>query len=103
QALFHTTWFMESILSATFVVSVLRTRLPFFKSLPSRLMLGATLVVAAITVILPYTPLAEPLAFVPLPASYIIIVFIIVGLYFVSAEFTKRLFYRWHAKHHPAT
>ncbi len=83
ESLFHTTWFVESVLSATLVVLVLRTRLPFFKSLPSRLMLGATLAVAAVTIVLPYSPLARPLGFVPLPLSYLIIVFAIVALYLV--------------------
>lgn len=101
EALFHTTWFIESILSASFVVFVLRTRLSFFKSLPSRLMLGATLLIAVITVVLPYTPLAGPFGFVPLPLSYLIVVFAIVALYFLSAEYTKRLFYRWHRQRHP--
>ncbi len=101
EALFHTTWFVESILSATFVVLVLRTRLPFFKSLPSRLMLSATVIVAAVTIVLPYTPLAGPLEFVPLPLSYVIIVLAIVVMYFLSAEFTKRLFYRWQEKIRP--
>ncbi len=98
QALFHTTWFTESILSATLVVFVLRTRLPFFKSSPSRLMLIATAIVGVITLALPYSPLAGVLEFVPLPPSYLGIVFIIVALYFLSAEFTKRVFYRRYAK-----
>src|SRR5258706_8524046 len=98
QALFHTTWFTESILSATLVVFVLRTRLPFFKSSPGRLMLIATAIVGVITLALPYSPLAGVLEFVPLPPSYLGIVFIIVALYFLSAEFTKRVFYRRYAK-----
>jgi len=101
EALFHTTWFVESILSATFVVLVLRTRLPFFKSLPSRLMIVATLIVGAVTVILPYTPLAHPLEFVPLPGIYLLAVAGIVVLYFLSAEVTKRAFFRWHERHYP--
>jgi Mg2+-importing ATPase len=90
---------MESVLSASMVVLVLRTRLPFFRSLPSRIMLLATLGVGIFTVILPYTPLAGPLEFVPLPASYVLIVFAIVGLYVVAAEITKRVFYQWNDRH----
>lgn len=101
QALFHTTWFVESVLSATLVVLVLRTRLPFFKSLPSHLMLITTLIVCVVTLVLPYTPLAGPLEFVPLPLYYIIIVIVILALYFVSAELMKQAFYRWYAQHRP--
>lgn len=101
QALFHTTWFTESVLSAMFVVFVLRTRMPFFKSLPSRVMLIVTLIVGIITLAIPYTPLAKPLEFVPLPAIYLLTVVVIVTLYFLSAEYSKRLFYRWYEKKHP--
>ncbi|MBA3874504.1 MAG: magnesium-translocating P-type ATPase, partial [Anaerolineae bacterium] len=100
-ALFHTGWFTESVLSAILVVFVLRTRMAFFKSLPGRLMVVVTVVVGVITLLLPYTPLAIPLEFIPLPLSYMVIVFIIVGLYFFSAEFTKRAFYRWNTRHYP--
>ncbi|MEO8394738.1 MAG: cation transporting ATPase C-terminal domain-containing protein [Chloroflexota bacterium] len=101
KALFHTTWFTESVLSATLVVFALRTRLPFFKSLPTRLMLIVTLIVGLVTLVLPYTPLAGPLEFVPLPLSYLVIVFVILVAYFLSAEYIKRLFYRWHAHRFP--
>jgi len=46
------------------------------------------------TLALPYTPLANLLGFTPLPPLYLLIIFGIVALYFLSAEFTKRWFYR---------
>ncbi len=101
KALFHTTWFTESILSATLVVFALRTRLPFFKSLPSLVMVIVTSLVGLVTLVLPYTPLAGPLEFVPLPPIYLVIVFVIVALYFLSAECLKRMFYRWHFQRYP--
>ena len=82
-----------TIPSATLVVLVLRTRQPFFRSMPSRLMLAATFVVGVIALALPYSPLAGLFGFVPLPLSYLLIVIVIVGLYVLSAELTKRLFY----------
>jgi P-type Mg2+ transporter len=91
---FHTAWFVESVLSAGLVVFAVRTRLPFFRSKPSRAMLGMTLLVIAITLALPYTPLAGPLGFTPLPVTYLLAIGVIVGLYFASAEITKRWFYR---------
>ncbi len=90
---FHTGWFIESVLSAGIVVFALRTRLPFTRSRPSRAMLNMTLLVIAITLALPYTPLAGVLGFRPLPLLYLLVIFGIVVLYFVSAEFTKRWFY----------
>ena len=91
---FHTGWFVESILSAGLVVFALRTRLPFLHSKPSRAMLSMTLVVIIITLALPYTPLANLLGFTPLPVIYLLIIVGIVAVYFITAEFAKRWFYK---------
>jgi Mg2+-importing ATPase len=94
QVLFHTGWFIESVLSAGVVVFTVRTQLRFWKSHPSRVMLGITALVATITLALPYTPIAGVLGFSPLPPAYLLTIFGIVGLYFISAELAKRWFYR---------
>ncbi len=94
QESFHTGWFLESILSAALVVFAIRTRLPFNKSHPSHTMLVVTGLVALVTLVLPYTPLAAILGFTPLPWHYLIILAGIVAIYFISAEFIKRWFYR---------
>ena len=57
EALFQTGWFVESILSATLVVFVLRTRGSPWRSRPSRAMMAMTVVVAAVVVVMPYSPL----------------------------------------------
>src|SRR3984893_7521210 len=46
-AQFRTGWFMESVVSASLIVLVVRTRKPFFKSRPGKYLLLATLVVVA--------------------------------------------------------
>jgi Mg2+-importing ATPase len=94
QQSFQTGWFIESILSAGVVVFAVRTRLPFNHSRPSRAMLAVTAAVMLITLALPYTPLAGLLGFTPLSIPYLLVIFGIVTLYFVSAEMTKRWFYR---------
>jgi len=94
EALFHTGWFVESVISATLVVFVLRTRLPFWRSRPSKAMLAATSGVALVTLILPYSPLAQLLDFQPLPPFLLLLIGCIVGLYFLSAEVVKRWFFR---------
>ena len=94
QQTFQTGWFIESILSAGVVIYAVRTRLPFMRSRPSRTMLGMTLLVMAITLALPYTPLAKLLGFTPLSFPVLIVILGIVALYFLSAELTKRWFYR---------
>jgi Mg2+-importing ATPase len=94
QQSFQTGWFVESILSAGMVVFALRTRLPFFHSRPSRVMLVVTGLVMLVTLLLPYSPLAGLLGFVPLSIPYLLVIIGIVVLYFLSAELTKRWFYR---------
>jgi Mg2+-importing ATPase len=91
---FQTGWFIESILSAGVVVFAVRTRLPFTRSRPSRAMLAVTGVVVLVTLWLPYSPLSGLLGFTPLPLTYLLVIFGIVALYFLLAEFAKRWFYR---------
>jgi Mg2+-importing ATPase len=94
QTLFHTGWFLESVLSAIVVVFALRTRLPFGRSRPSRTMQVVSGVVALVTLALPYTPLAGLLGFQPLPLPALLVIAVIIITYFISAELTKRWFYR---------
>lgn len=98
QPQFHTGWLLESVVSATLVVFVLRTRKPALRSKPGKALMVATLLVVLATVTLPYTPLAAPLGLAPLPPLYLLTIVVIVLGYLVSAEFTKRWFYRREAR-----
>ncbi len=71
ERLFHTGWFVESILTQTLIVHIIRTnRIPFIQSRASKTMLFATLSVMAVGCWLPYSPLAHFLGFEPLPAVF---------------------------------
>ena len=94
EQVFHTGWFVESVLSAGVVVFAVRTRLPFLHSKPGRAMLLLTLLVAVATIALPYTPLAGLMDFQPLPWNYLLMIFGVVIVYFTCAEFTKRWFFK---------
>jgi Mg2+-importing ATPase len=91
--LFRTGWFAESVLSASLVVFLLRTRLPFTRSRPSRTMLTMTGFVILITLAIPFSPAAGLLGFKALPLRYLLAIAAIVVTYLGSAELTKRLFY----------
>lgn len=93
QATFHTGWFIESVISASLVVFVLRTRRPFWRSRPARPLLLMTAVVGLVALALPYTPLATILGFAPLPLTTLLILAAIVAAYFAAAELTKHWFY----------
>jgi Mg2+-importing ATPase len=94
QVLFHTGWFVESVLSASLVVFAVRTRLPISRSRPSRAMLVMTGLVGLVTLALPFSPLAPALDFSPLPRNYLLAIGAIVVAYIASAEATKRWFFR---------
>jgi len=93
-AQFQTGWFMESVISASVIVLVIRSRRPFFKSRPGRYLLMATLIVAGVTLIFPFTPLGRIFGFVPLPLSFLVIMLAIVALYMVATEVVKKIFYQ---------
>jgi P-type Mg2+ transporter len=91
---FRTGWFLESVISASVTVLVIRTRKSFFRSKPGKYLLIATLVIVVVTILFPYTPLAELLGFQPLPMTVLLVIGMIVVLYILAAEITKRYFYK---------
>ena len=95
---FRTGWFMESVISASLIVLVVRTRKPFFKSRPGKYLLTATLLVVALTLVLPLTPVARVFNFTLLPIKFVPILAVIVALYVFCAELTKAWFYRRESK-----
>jgi P-type Mg2+ transporter len=94
QALFRTGWFLESVLSASMVVLVIRTRRPVFRSKPGRLLTIATVCTWVATVVVPYTPLGALFRFTPLPWPFLVMVAVLLLLYMSGAELAKVLFYR---------
>jgi Mg2+-importing ATPase len=69
--LFQTGWFVESLLTQTLIVHIIRTqRIPFFGSRASGQLMLTTLLVMLIGAWLPYSPFSADLEMVPLPASY---------------------------------
>jgi Mg2+-importing ATPase len=91
---FRTGWFMESVISASIIVLVIRSRRPFFKSRPGKYLLIATMAVVMVALIFPFTPLAEIFGFVTLPISFLLILGIIIVLYILTAELAKKIFYQ---------
>jgi Mg2+-importing ATPase len=91
---FRTGWFLESVISASMIVLVIRSRKPFFRSRPGKYLLIATLSIAVITLVFPFTPLGNIFGFSPLALSTYLLLLLIVVLYILAAEITKRIFYR---------
>ncbi len=91
---FRTGWFTESVVSASLVVLIIRTRRPFFRSRPGRYLLLATVLILGLTLALPFGPLAPVFGFEPLPVFFLLLLGGIVLLYALAAEVVKRIFYR---------
>ncbi len=91
---FRTAWFLESVVSASLIVFVVRSSSAFFKTRPGNYLIAATLSIVVITVSLPYTPIAPIIGFVPLSASLLAMLALIVVLYLSTAEIIKHIFYR---------
>jgi Mg2+-importing ATPase len=91
---FQTGWFVESVVSATLIVLVVRTRLPFFKSLPGKYLSMATALIVLIVLALPFIPFAGLFGFVRLPLSFYAWMMLIVSAYVLTAELAKQWFYR---------
>lgn len=91
---FQTSWFLESVVSATIVVLIVRTRRPLSSSLPSKGLVYATAFAILVTIALPWSPFAELLGFVPLSWFTLLALALIVSAYVVTAEIAKHWFYR---------
>ena len=94
ESQFRTGWFLESVISASMIVLVIRSRKPFFRSQPAKYLLIATISIAVITLVLPFTPLGTLFGFSPLPLSTYLLLLLIIAIYIGVAEITKNIFYK---------
>jgi Mg2+-importing ATPase len=93
QALFQTGWFVESLMTQTLIVHVIRTaKIPFFQSCASLPMLLITASIMGIAMYLPFSPLASSLGFGPLPPVYFLWLAGILTCYCVLTQFVKTWF-----------
>jgi len=91
---FRTGWFLESVVSASLIVLVIRSRKPFFKSRPSPYLFIATLCIVVVTLSVPFTPLGKMFGLGQLPMAFPLLIGIIVVLYIITAEMVKTVFYK---------
>ncbi len=89
-ALFQTGWFVESLLSQTLIVHVIRTgKLPFLESRASLPLTLTGIVICLIGALLPYSPLAPRFGFEPLPGTYWLWLSAIIAAYLVLTQWVK--------------
>ena len=92
--LFQTGWFVESLLTQTLIVHIIRTRkIPFIGSRASVPMTLTTLLIMAIGAWLPYSPFARTFGFVPLPFVYWLWITGFLLSYGILTHFVKTWFF----------
>jgi len=93
QDLFHTGWFLESLCTQTLVIHVIRTgKIPFIESKPSKFLIFTSLLIIAVGIIIPLSPLGELFGFVAPPPLYFLALFIIVLVYLFMVQMVKKWF-----------
>jgi P-type Mg2+ transporter len=92
-SLFQTGWFVESLITQTLIIHVIRTnKLPLLQSRASWPLSLTTPLVIAAGLYLPYSPIAGALGFTPLPALYWPFLIITVGCYLALTQAVKTRF-----------
>lgn len=93
QEIFHTGWFLESLFTQTFVIHIIRTgKIPFIESKPSQFLLFASIYIATIGFVIPFTPLGRHFGFIPPPALFFVALLLIVPIYLFAVQFAKKWF-----------
>ncbi|MFY9938582.1 MAG: cation transporting ATPase C-terminal domain-containing protein, partial [Silvibacterium sp.] len=70
-SVFQTGWFVESLMTQTLIIHVIRTnKIPFIQSRASWMLTVTTLSIMVLGAWLPYSPLASSLGLVHLPRMY---------------------------------
>jgi len=89
-AVFQTGWFIESLLTQTLIIHVIRTdRIPFFESRASLALSATTAAVMLVGIWLVGSPFGRSFGFVPLPAGYWPILFVTLVAYAVTTHGVK--------------
>lgn len=95
QASFQTGWFVESMVTQTFVVYIIRTRkIPFTQSRPSSYLVLSTVGTVILGYILALGALGHYFDFGPLSTSALMAIFVICCTYLIFAEIVKRQFFK---------
>ncbi|RQS68718.1 magnesium-translocating P-type ATPase [Burkholderia sp. Bp8963] len=95
QIVMNSGWFIESLVSQTLVVHLLRTqKIPFLQSTAALPVLLSTFTAIAIGCWLPFSPFAESLGFMHLPSSYWLWLAATMTGYIVLAQIVKTIYVR---------
>jgi Mg2+-importing ATPase len=95
EAVFRTAWFILSALSEIIITFAIRSRRPFYKSRPSKLLLVLSILTIIFTVGITYTGIGNVLfEFVALPPAILLFIAALLILYFAAAEIAKHFVFK---------
>jgi Mg2+-importing ATPase len=90
ESLFQTGWFVESLITQTLVIHVIRTnKIPFLQSRASWPLLVMSSVIMAIGIAIPFSPLGAYLGFTTLPSLYWPLLVVTALCYVSLTQFVK--------------
>lgn len=90
ESLFQTGWFVESLCTQVLVIFVIRTRGNPLRSRPHPVLTVTSLLVVAVALILPWTPLGSLFGFTPLPPMFYAVLALMVTAYLWMVQGLKR-------------
>jgi len=94
-SLFQTGWFVESLLTQTLIIHIIRTaRIPFIESRASAALIATTIIICIVGITLPFTWAGAALGFTPLPPLYWPLVAAMLLSYATLTHLTKLWFVR---------
>jgi Mg2+-importing ATPase len=94
-SLFQTGWFVESLLTQTLIIHIIRTaRIPFIESHASPALIATTVIICTVGMTLPFTWAGSALGFVPLPWLYWPLVAAMLVTYAILTHLVKVWFIR---------
>ena len=94
EKLFHTGWFVESLVTQVLIVFAIRTHKFILHSRPHRYLVCMALAIAATCIALPFTPLGAWFGLEPLPQIFFIFLGTALVAYFLLVEIVKHVFRR---------
>lgn len=96
-ALFQAGWFIESMVSQTLVIHMIRTeKIPFVQSRPSKLLALLSMVSVSIAIIIPYTGFGASIGMTGLPLVYYFWLLLTIVGYFIVVTIAKQLYLKRH-------
>lgn len=95
QSLFQSGWFVVGLLTQTLIVHMIRTeKIPFIQSTASPVVLLTTVIVMALGVWLPFSPLASAVRLQPLPLGYFFYLAVVLFAYCLLTQLVKVIYIR---------